>query len=115
MKKIMIVFLTIAFLMGGMGTAFAGLKEVDGLGELSHDVADNTDLINTFTNVGRSRLDAMEAKFGKPLASVTRADADAYYNTTLSDAQWDYVVAVFASLKTMVVTGEGVTLPANDR
>jgi hypothetical protein len=113
MKKtisvLMIGFMLIATI------AFAGLKEFDGLDKLSADVVVNTDRIRTFTNTGRAELDRIETEFGKSLSAITRADADAYYNTTLSDSQWNDLVALFGALKTMVVTGEGVTLPVNDR
>jgi hypothetical protein len=113
MKKIFAITLIVA--LGFALVAHAGLKEFDGLTKLVADVSVNTDRINSFTNIGRSEIDRIETAFGKPLASITRPDADAYYSTTLSDSQWSDLVALFTALKTMVVTSEGVTLPANDR
>jgi hypothetical protein len=115
MKKIFIICIALAFLLGVTVTAMAGLKEISDAGVKGQKFIQVVDAIKSFNNTICPIVDSLEAGTGVDLKSVTDNQIQVYFSgITLSQAQIDVVQEAAIASDSMCEYIDTLALPATD-
>lgn len=115
MKKIIIIAMAMALIMGGIGIAYGGTLELEAAGTGPAKVInDSAKLIKSTRNILRQVWTDLETALGKPLGQINRADADAYFGITISDTVWADMQKAGYGIKNATLALEALDLPATN-